>query len=62
MPQMDPKIALLLKAHPDLTPSEATQIVYGKKTGDIALKPQPMSLYKLVFGGGLADRVNGAGK
>lgn len=62
MPQMDPKIALLLKAHPDLTPSEATQIVYGKRGSDIALKPQQMSLYRLVFGGGLADRVNGAGK
>lgn len=61
MPQMDPKIAALLKANPAMTPSEATQVLYGKGK-DIALTPAPMSLYQLVFGGGLANRITGAGK
>lgn len=39
MPQMDPKLDALLKANPDRTPSEMTQVLYGKKTGDIELKP-----------------------
>lgn len=40
MPQkMDPKLAALIKAHPDYRPDELYAYLYGSRRADVALPP-----------------------
>jgi len=48
MPKMDPQLDAMLRANPNRTPSEATQMLYGKKTADIELTP-PETIKQLLL-------------